>query len=206
MLFAGMMFPQTMQFIMTPVQLIVIMVLLWRQIDAYSLISLGFLILVLPVAGFAGKKMFALFGLRQAAADSRVKLVTELVNAIRIVKYYAWEVPMNSNIMKSREGEIKMLQRVFRWANVLFLAIGSAPVIATGLTFIFYALYSTPNLTSIFTALNLLTLLRVVFIMLPMVLPFPRISLCPLSLTCRFCRPSRALRRSWPRLAVFRST
>src|SRR5688572_11651676 len=48
---------QVFSFIMTPLQLIGIMVLLWRQIGAYSLISLGILLLVLPLAGFAGKVM-----------------------------------------------------------------------------------------------------------------------------------------------------
>lgn len=76
------------QFVMTPLQLLGIMVLLWRQIGPYSLISLAVLLIVLPLVFSAGKKMYSLFGLRQAAADARVKLVNELVNAIRIVKVY----------------------------------------------------------------------------------------------------------------------
>lgn len=114
--------PQTFLFIMTPLQLIAIMVLLWRQIGPYSLISLGFLIIVMPFAGLAGKKMFGLFGERQAASDVRVKLITELVQAIRIVKYYAWEKPMGDNIEKARKHELHMLRRVFNWAGAFPLS------------------------------------------------------------------------------------
>ena len=57
---------------MTPLQFIVVLVLLWLQIDAYALISLAVLILALPLSLIAGKRMFALFQERQRAADSRV--------------------------------------------------------------------------------------------------------------------------------------
>ncbi len=36
----------------------------------------------------------------QAAVDKRLKLTTELINGIRIVKYYAWEKPFLQNIEK----------------------------------------------------------------------------------------------------------
>ncbi len=36
----------------------------------------------------------------QGAADRRLKLTTELINGIRIVKYYAWEKPFLQNIEK----------------------------------------------------------------------------------------------------------
>ncbi len=51
--------------------------------------------------------------------------------------------------------------------GTMFMTIGTAPVIATGLTFIFYGIYAKPNLSAIFTALNLLNMMRFVFFMLP---------------------------------------
>src|SRR5690242_8081538 len=108
------------------------MVLLWLQIGPYSLISLAFLIVLLPFAGITGKKMFEYFGLHQQAVDARVKLVNELIQAVRIVKFYAWEKPMADNINAARKAQIKQLGGIFKWAGMLFTTLGAAPVIATG--------------------------------------------------------------------------
>jgi ATP-binding cassette subfamily C (CFTR/MRP) protein 10 len=42
--------------------------------------------------------MYSFFGEAQAARDSRVKLVNELVFAIRVVKFYAWEKAFEEKI------------------------------------------------------------------------------------------------------------
>lgn len=74
---------------------------------------------------------------------------------------------MGENIEKARKRELTTLRRVYFWNNMIVLSNGTSPVLATGLTFIFYGLFEKPSITSIFTALNLLNLLRMVFIMLP---------------------------------------
>jgi len=47
-------------FALTPVQLIAIMVLLWYQIKAYSFISLGILLIMMPFGGIVASKMYSI--------------------------------------------------------------------------------------------------------------------------------------------------
>ena len=63
-----------------------VVVLLWFQIRAYALISLGLCILALPLGGFIGTKMGVYYNKRQEQTDIRIKLVSELISAIRVVK------------------------------------------------------------------------------------------------------------------------
>src|SRR5690606_33161097 len=115
-----------------------------------------------------GKKMYTLFGQTRVASDVRIKLINELVNAIRIVKYYVWETHFLHNIAVSREKELKVLLTSFRWAGSLFFTLASAPAFAMALTFLFYGLrYPSPDIAVLLTTVNLLGLLRVVFFMLP---------------------------------------
>lgn len=120
-----------------------IIVLLWQQIGPYSLISLGILLLSFPFAGaiprpsehmknrsshpgWAGGRMYKLYFDRMKVNDERLKLVNELVNAIRIIKvrssttnghictsdiqFYAWEKPFRQNIYDTREKDLKILR------------------------------------------------------------------------------------------------
>jgi hypothetical protein len=92
--------------LVAPIQLIVVTGLLIKEIYAYALIPLGVFVLSLPVSGIISSRFGGLRAKQQMASDNRLKLVRELISAIRIVKYYAWEIPFERNIDKFREAEI----------------------------------------------------------------------------------------------------
>jgi hypothetical protein len=179
----GLLLPQLLSFVASPVQLIgtslcsrditvlivilAIVALLYLQIGPYAFISVGIMLLVLPIAAVTGaphslhsfqgdvglgKKVYANFGKHQGMVDRRVKLVNELIQALRIVKvcigvlvallpllilvqYYAWEVPMEQNIMKARKDQLHILRTVFKWQTGMFIAIGTSPIVAMGSDF-----------------------------------------------------------------------
>lgn len=82
----GLTLPVIFTVVMLPIQLIATTALLWLQIGPYALITVGFLIFTLPVGGFVGYRIAALYDKLRTYTDTRVKLVTELINAIRVVK------------------------------------------------------------------------------------------------------------------------
>lgn len=99
--------------ITTPVQLCIVLYLLWGQIGPFCFVPIGVLLFVMPFAACLGAKvqtlhrsftlrhwvlclelileMYGLYDECQAAKDGRIKLVSELVSSIRVVKFYAWE-------------------------------------------------------------------------------------------------------------------
>eukprot|EP01128_Nolandella_sp_AFSM9_P005804 TRINITY_DN287_c0_g1_i1.p1 TRINITY_DN287_c0_g1~~TRINITY_DN287_c0_g1_i1.p1 ORF type:complete len:1308 (+),score=249.92 TRINITY_DN287_c0_g1_i1:336-3926(+) len=159
--------PIVINFALLPVQLIAILVLMWRQIKYYSLVNLGILLLALPITGWIGAIMMKIFTSNQEKTDARIKLTTELLHAIRIVKYYAWENAFRKNILAVRAKELKILRSAFNWIGGMYVALGGAPIVGMGVTFILYATFETPSLPVIFTTLTLINLLRWVFVMLP---------------------------------------
>ena len=81
-------------------------IILWFNIGVSGIIGLLVAIFHLPIIMYFGK----LFGkIRYATArigDSRMKLITNLIEGIRIVKLYGWENPYLSTLFKMRASEI----------------------------------------------------------------------------------------------------
>jgi hypothetical protein len=76
-------------------------------LKAFSLIPLAVLALLFPINIWLGKKTGDYRARSQRAADTRIKFVRELISAIRVIKYYAWEGPLNVGIGKARAAELK---------------------------------------------------------------------------------------------------
>jgi ABC-type multidrug transport system fused ATPase/permease subunit len=79
------------QGLIAPAQIVVATTLLWLQLGPYAMISVGILILVFPLNIYFGRLTGRYRFLQQKATDVRVKFMREIINAIRIVKYYAYE-------------------------------------------------------------------------------------------------------------------
>eukprot|EP01122_Echinamoeba_exundans_P009591 TRINITY_DN342_c1_g1_i1.p1 TRINITY_DN342_c1_g1~~TRINITY_DN342_c1_g1_i1.p1 ORF type:complete len:1306 (+),score=276.46 TRINITY_DN342_c1_g1_i1:705-4622(+) len=158
--------------LVAPIQLIVVTGLLWKEIGAFALIPLAVFVVSLPVNGFVSARFGPLRTKQQLASDSRLKLIRELVSAIRIVKYYAWEVPFEQNINEFRERELERV-RITGMNRTLAISVfsGVGPL-GTGLTLGFYALSGSFALTKVFTALSLLNLIRTPLQMLPFIFVF----------------------------------
>ena len=49
------------------------------------------------------------------AKDMRIKLMSEMVNGIKIIKLYAWEKQFLQNIEKIRKAEVGLLKTQLYW-------------------------------------------------------------------------------------------
>jgi ABC-type multidrug transport system fused ATPase/permease subunit len=150
-----------------PIQIIVTTGLIGRHLGAYCLIPLGVLIIAFPFVGFISSRIGVLRSNQQKATDDRVKLVKELISAVRIVKYYAWEKPFKKNIDKFRKTEVKWVMRGLLNRAGMIGVLVNVPAIGIGLTFFFYGLNNNFSPKVIFPALSLLNLLRSPFTFLP---------------------------------------
>lgn len=94
---------------MAPVMITACVILIWTHggLNAFALIPLGVLLVLFPINIWLGRKTGEYRARSQRAADTRIKFVRELISAIRVVKYYAWERPLYAGITRSREAELK---------------------------------------------------------------------------------------------------
>ena len=59
--------------------------------------------------------------------DKKMKLLNEILNAIKVLKMYAWEMSFRDQIFKLREKEIEFLQRFFAFNGLIAFFANATP-------------------------------------------------------------------------------
>jgi ABC-type multidrug transport system fused ATPase/permease subunit len=110
-----------------PLQIAVSIYLLWQQLQYGSLAGLIVMLLLLPINGFIGALMRGQQIRLLQQRDQRTKLMSEILNGIKVLKLYAWETSFVQLIRKFRAIELKNLRKqAFLSAGITF-AFNSAP-------------------------------------------------------------------------------
>lgn len=101
--------------------------------------------------------------------DKRVSAMTELLNGIRIVKYFAWESHFKQKIDSARYDELKAFV-LLCWAYIGFGVIGKGTgIIIAFCTFYVYVMIAGHELdaATAFTTISLLEVVRSSLVELP---------------------------------------
>lgn len=146
-----------------PTQLIVAIVLLWQVMGLSAIPGLVVMVFLLPI-NYGLARGFSITSKRiLAATDKRINVTNEVLQNIRIIKYFAWEQRFGRIIDEKRYAELRALRsRFIIWA--IAVAIWNAvPVLITFFSFlVFTYVEKKPLKPSIaFTAISLFMLLRV---------------------------------------------
>ncbi|MBE9038714.1 ABC transporter transmembrane domain-containing protein [aff. Roholtiella sp. LEGE 12411] len=119
------------------------------------------LIISLPLSSQIARRMEGAVKRSNHFADRRVGLINDILNGIRVVKFYAWERNFSSNLSAIREQEIKELKQ-FAWQaallNLIFLA---TPIMVAMVTFTCHVLLGKGlNVADVFSGLACFNLLQ----------------------------------------------
>ncbi|EPQ52804.1 multidrug resistance-associated ABC transporter [Gloeophyllum trabeum ATCC 11539] len=153
-----------------PIQIIVGLALLIYNLGYSALVGLGVFIFGAPVQGILVAILMIARRKGLAITDQRIRLTSEVLQGIRLVKLYAWETFYGHKIAKLRAGEISRL-RMGAWALSVMIALSSfVPLLAVILSFITYALTShSLNVAIIFSSLQWFNMIRAPLTVLPIV-------------------------------------
>jgi ABC-type multidrug transport system fused ATPase/permease subunit len=104
--------------------------------------------------------------------DARVELMNEVINGIRIIKFYAWEKFFLSKIEAIRKEEVVMVQRTAYIRALNAIVLEASPILLSLAAFFVYSVLEDEELTAAkaFTALSLFNLLRFPLTTLPRVI------------------------------------
>lgn len=154
-----------------PVAIIVTMVLLIINLTYSALPGIGLFLLSVPIMGMVVRLLFARRANINKLTDKRVSLTQEVLQAIRFVKYYAWEMDFLSRIADIRRREIRSIQILLATRNAINSVGMSIPIFASMLAFITYSLSKHAlDPATIFSSLTLFNQLRLPLNLLPMVI------------------------------------
>ena len=146
----------------TPVQLVLCIVLLYRILGWSALASVVMMVLVMPL-NIVIAKQFTRFQKRvMAATDVRIHTTNEMLQNIRIIKYFAWEQRFGQIVGEKRAVEVRALRNKYLLYTLAATVWFGVPLLITFFSFLLYTVIEKrPLIPSVaFTALSLFGILR----------------------------------------------
>ncbi|KAF2200754.1 ABC multidrug transporter-like protein [Delitschia confertaspora ATCC 74209] len=155
----------------SPIAILITVALLLVNLTYSALSGLGLLIITFPILGRTVRSLFRRRMAINKVTDQRVSLTQEILQAVRFVKYFAWEMSFLERIDTIRRKEIRSVQVLLSIRNGIMAVGMSMPVFASMLSFITYSLSNhTLNPAPIFSSLALFNSLRLPLNFLPLVI------------------------------------
>ncbi|XP_031522955.1 multidrug resistance-associated protein 7 isoform X6 [Papio anubis] len=143
-----------------PLQLAITLYLLYQQVGVSFVGGLILALLLVPVNKVIATRIMASNQEMLRHKDARVKLVTELLSGIRVIKLCGWEQALGARVETCRARELGRL-RVIKYLDAACVYLWAAlPVVISIVIFITYVLMGHQlTATKVFTALALVRML-----------------------------------------------
>ncbi|KAI9758557.1 MAG: hypothetical protein M1835_000589, partial [Candelina submexicana] len=146
-----------------PVQIVLAVVLLYKLLGYSSIAGLGMMVLLLPINIVIARGFSRIQKKIMAATDARIHTTNEVLQNIRIIKFFAWEDRFGALVNEKRAQELRMIRnRYILWSLAATVWYG-APIMITFLSFLVYTVIEKKDLipSVAFTALSLFSILRI---------------------------------------------
>lgn len=101
-----------------PLQIILSVIILWSYLGPASLAGVLLMVLFIPLNIYLSNKSKVLQRLKLKQQDSRIKLTNEILNGIKVLKLYGWELSFRNILNKIREAELVTLYK-YGWYSTL---------------------------------------------------------------------------------------
>ncbi|KAF7332750.1 ABC protein [Mycena kentingensis (nom. inval.)] len=151
-----------------PIQALVCLIILLTQLGPSALAGFALFALVIPLQE---RIMAAQFRLRRRSlvwTDARASVTSEIVGAMRVVKYFCYETSFLARIREIRRSELKGIGRILHSQSANVALAFSLPVLAATLAFVAYS-ETAPSfdVAVVFASFSLFQLLRQPMMFLP---------------------------------------
>ncbi|KAG2142222.1 ABC protein [Suillus bovinus] len=152
----------------TPIQTIACLTILLIQLGPSALAGFLLFALMIPLQRWTMALQHRMRLGSMKWTDQRAKVFLEVLGAIRVVKYFSYEIPFLEKILELRKKELHGIRWILH-ANSANLALASSvPVLAATLAFVTYTLTAHDfNVAIIFSSLSVFQLLRQPMLLMP---------------------------------------
>lgn len=154
-----------------PIPVIIAIVLLLENIGVTSLAGIGLFIVSLVVCVLLTSKLFFTRETVVKYTDERISLMREVLNNLKVIKFYAWELAYKANITKIREREMRYLFTIKVLRNFITAYAVTLPTLTSMVSFV--TMWSTNNMKApgeVFSSLSLFSILAQAIMLLPIAL------------------------------------
>lgn len=152
----------------SPIECLAIVGLLIILIGKIGLVALGMIFLVFPIQLIVGRQVAKLRAENIKRTDARVGVMNEVLQAIKLIKLYAWEKSFVNIVKQYRKHEEKSIADGATYKSVNLTVVFIIPPLTALVVFLAY-LSENPKLdaTIAFTVLSLFNTLRFPLVVLP---------------------------------------
>ncbi|NWW00316.1 MRP7 protein, partial [Machaerirhynchus nigripectus] len=143
-----------------PVQLAITLYLLYQQVGVAFLGGMALALLLVPINKIIANRIMMNSEEMLKHKDTRVKLMTEFLCGIRVIKFYTWEKHFSTRINACRAKELQKSRAVSYLDAVCVYMWAALPVVVSIAIFVTYVLLGHQlTATKVFTALALVGML-----------------------------------------------
>ncbi|XP_075701953.1 ATP-binding cassette sub-family C member 3 [Rhinoderma darwinii] len=156
-----------------PLQICLALYFLWQTLGPSVLAGVAVMVLLIPINAFIAMKTRAFQVEQMQYKDSRIKLMNEILNGIKVLKLYAWEPSFCQKVLEIRSKELNVLKKSAYLNALSTFAWTSAPFLVALTTFAVYVSVDEKNILDAekaFVSLSLFNILRFPLNMLPQVI------------------------------------
>ncbi|KAM9346446.1 multidrug resistance-associated protein 1 [Symphorus nematophorus] len=156
-----------------PLQVVLALYFLWQNLGPSVLAGVAVMILMVPLNAVIAMKTKTYQVAQMKSKDNRIKLMNEMLNGIKVLKLYAWELAFKDKVSEIRESELKVLKKAAYLGAMSTFTWVCAPFLVALSTFAVYVLIDEHNVLDAqkaFVSLALFNILRFPLNMLPMVI------------------------------------
>uniref|UniRef100_A0A8C7CGQ7 ABC-type glutathione-S-conjugate transporter n=1 Tax=Oncorhynchus kisutch TaxID=8019 RepID=A0A8C7CGQ7_ONCKI len=164
---------------LAPIEIALCLFFLWQHLGPSALAGIATVILIFPLNGFIAKKRSKL-QVQMKFMDGRIKLMNEILNGIKILKFYAWEKAFLEQVLGYREKELKALKKSQILYSISIASFNSSTFLIAFAMFGVYVLIDDKNVLDaqkVFVSMALINILKTPLSQLP----FCIFSMVPLS-------------------------
>ncbi|XP_032125530.1 multidrug resistance-associated protein 1 isoform X3 [Sapajus apella] len=156
-----------------PLQVILALYLLWLNLGPSVLAGVAVMVLMVPFNAVMAMKTKTYQVAHMKSKDNRIKLMNEILNGIKVLKLYAWELAFKDKVLDIRQEELKVLKKSAYLAAVGTFTWVCTPFLVALCTFAVYVTVEEKNILDAqkaFVSLALFNILRFPLNILPMVI------------------------------------
>lgn len=107
-----------------PIKIILAIVILYNYMGPAGLAGFAALICLIPLNSISTTKYNKAETDKLKEKDKRIKIINEVLNGIKVIKYYGWEISFDKLINNIRNTELKLLKKCFSYYSMLNFTFG----------------------------------------------------------------------------------
>ncbi|KAG0281167.1 hypothetical protein BGZ95_006220 [Linnemannia exigua] len=151
-----------------PIFILIIMSILVYLMGPAALLGAVILMLLNPIQAWGSVRMGPVRKKASQFVDSRIKLSSEILHGIKVIKFFTWENNFLAKLAAIRIEELALVRRILSNRGLLITTSAAVPIFATALTFVLYtALGHELRPDIVFPALAYYAIIRVPLSILP---------------------------------------